>query len=499
MKTYSEYMDEISADELYEALLGYGFFAEHIPPFLTSTPFYYYCLQTAPQFSNKARQYVYYENIRNINIPRHLGIPTPMNYQKLCMCLKQNWSAIQDHFRNKTTNQIHKVSRIHIRKLQGKKHFFEMNYSNWKQDPSPDEDMIIDKYCVVYADISNCFPSIYTHSIPWALVGKDTAKTQRDRACWFNQIDYLTQNMKHGETHGLLIGPHVSNLLSEIILTAVDFKLVDKDCEYVRNIDDYTCYVRSEHEARQFLVDLQKKLREFDLTLNHRKTIIERLPLASTKSWVRKINSVTIITSYGKVNYKNCRAYLDFAIEIAQEEDSNSAVLKYAIKVLHGLDLTENAKRYMQQTVFHLCLIYPYLTPLLEDYIFSFCGTRTSEIQALSNKLYNLGMEDRRFEASSYALYFALKYGFKLDCVDVHRIIESKDCIQMLLGFLYFSSVGDNTSIKELKDHAWQLAQDDDDFNMNWLFTYEVLSAADLKDEWKAMKRAGVSFIKDSL
>ena len=47
-----------------------------------------------------------------------------------------------------------------------------MNYSNWKQDPSPDEDMIIDKYCVVYADISNCFPSIYTHSIPWALVGK---------------------------------------------------------------------------------------------------------------------------------------------------------------------------------------------------------------------------------------------------------------------------------------------------------------------------------------
>jgi hypothetical protein len=61
------------------------------------------------------------------------------------------------------------------------------------------------------------------------------------------------------------------------------------------------------------------------------------------------------------------------------------------------------------------------------------------------------------------------------------------------------SSVGDNTSIKELKDHAWQLAQDDDDFNMNWLFTYEVLSAADLKDEWKAMKRAGVSFIKDSL
>ena len=28
--------------------------------------------------------------------------------------------------------------------------------------------------------------------------------------------------MRNGETHGLLIGPHTSNLLSEIILTVVE-------------------------------------------------------------------------------------------------------------------------------------------------------------------------------------------------------------------------------------------------------------------------------------
>jgi len=31
-KMYTEFMDEISADELYEGLLAYGFFAEKLPP-----------------------------------------------------------------------------------------------------------------------------------------------------------------------------------------------------------------------------------------------------------------------------------------------------------------------------------------------------------------------------------------------------------------------------------------------------------------------------------
>lgn len=405
MKTYREYINEISADELYEALLGHGMFAENLPPFLTSIPFFDYCQSTSKTFADKPRQFVYYENIRNVNIPRPLGIPTPMNYQRLCMCLKENWCELQKHFERVTNNQKYKVSRIHIRKIYGKKYIFEMNYTNWKKDPNPDEDILLDKYYMVNADISKCFPSIYTHSIPWALVGKVKAKATKKKG-WFNEIDHFVQNAKYGETHGLIIGPHASNLISEIILSTVDNELVKNGWEYIRNIDDYTCYVKTEHEARQFLIDLQKELREFDLSLNHKKTKIRELPSAAVEHWVRKINSISIVTSYGKVDYKNCRAYLDFAIDTAKKEGDNSAVLKYAIKVLHGLELTDNAKQYMQKTVFHLCLIYPYLIPLLVECVFSFCKTPVSEIQAFSNKLYNMGLKCRTFEASSYALFF---------------------------------------------------------------------------------------------
>ena len=32
-----------------------------------------------------------------------------------------------------------------------------------------------------------------------------------------------------------------------------------------------------------------------------------------------------------------------------------------------------------------------------------------------------------------------------------------------------------------------------------WLFCYEVIAMSNLKDEWKKLKQAGVSFMKDGI
>ena len=72
----------------------------------------------------------------------------------------------------------------------------------------------------------------------------------------------------------------------------------------------------------------------------------------------------------GKLDFIGARAYLDSAIELMQSNKMNSAILNYAIKVLAGQELTPNAKEYCVKTIFHLCLIYPYLVPLLEKNVF---------------------------------------------------------------------------------------------------------------------------------
>ena len=224
-KKYADYMDEISADDLYKGLLAFGLFSNKIPPVFSSTPFFDYCVNNHPSFSNGDYDYVRYKTLRNINIPRQLGIPVPMAYEKMCSVLKSNWSNIQSHFHTYTDAQTHVISRIHIQKRKNKDELFEMNYDDWKNAGSPKDDLLIGKRFVVKADISTFFPSIYTHSIPWALVGKAVAKQNRSKSKWFNKIDKKCQEVKYGETHGLLIGPHASNLISEVILTVVDQEL----------------------------------------------------------------------------------------------------------------------------------------------------------------------------------------------------------------------------------------------------------------------------------
>ena len=81
MKTYSSFTDEISQAEIYEGLLGYGMFSEKLPPVFSSVSFFDYCLANTPAFQDKPRPHVFYESMRNTNVPRQLGIPDPRAYQ----------------------------------------------------------------------------------------------------------------------------------------------------------------------------------------------------------------------------------------------------------------------------------------------------------------------------------------------------------------------------------------------------------------------------------
>lgn len=265
-------------------MVGCGLFAEKIPNFLTSKEFLKYSKTIKIPVDNEPKDYIRYSSMRNINIPRPMAIPEPFVYVASCDFLKENWTKIQKHFKNNTKKDKYKVSRIHIRKIKEKCALFEMNYKNYEDDGSPEQDLIIRSKYVAIADISKCFPSIYSHAIAWSLVGKAYAKKNRNPSQWFNEIDIRTRNIKYGEPNGVLIGPHASNLISEIILTKVDKELRKKGFEYIRYIDDYTCYTKTHEEAEKFFLDLAAELSKYELALNLKKSEISPLPKASVKN-----------------------------------------------------------------------------------------------------------------------------------------------------------------------------------------------------------------------
>lgn len=188
----------------------------------------------------------------------------------------------------------------------------------------------------VDADIASCYPNIYTHALSWALVGKEEAKKHKNDDEWYNQIDTCCRNTKYGETNGLHIGPHVSNLLAEVVLCCIDNELVKLGYEYVRNIDDYECYVKSEDMAEKFLLDLSRILKTYEFDVNTKKIKVQKLPLPLDTDWVRALNEFykgDIKTWDGKeiFKYNRLRSYLDIAITLVGNT-GNYAALIYAIK-----------------------------------------------------------------------------------------------------------------------------------------------------------------------
>ncbi|MFA6760499.1 MAG: RNA-directed DNA polymerase [Sulfuricurvum sp.] len=518
-KTYYELLNELSSDDLFEGLLGYGLFAEKIPPFLTSENFLEFCKNPPENFNfdKTPKKYINYESIRNINIPRILSVPNPIAYYHLCKVLSDNWDKLLEYFRNKTEYQEYKISRIHIRKIDDnlkvftmcyqnlddidledysqliQKHIFEMNHKNFCTDDYPEPKLLIGKKYVVKADISNCFPSIYTHSLAWALVSKEVAKYNRDDSEWFNKIDIYARNLKDGETHGILIGNHSSNILSEIILTAIDEIMYEKGYRYIRNIDDYSCYIDTREKADEFLVDLSTELKQFGLMLNHKKTEILKLPLASTENWVRKLNSF-VFSNVSKLKLNEVRAYFDIALDLMIHNKENSAILNYSIKVLSKREMTQNAKDYFIDTIHHLVLLYPYLVTLLDQKIFSTFSIDKSKIESIAKDLFNLGESKKLYETMSYALFFSLKYNFILVESLFEKVEKTNDTILLLLSYLHDKKFVKHSKVmKQYKELAKELNEEIDEY---WIFVYEVLTAGLLTKEWKSMKKEEITFLR---
>ena len=528
-KTYLECMNEISADDLYEGLLGYGMFTEKLPQIFTSVPFYEFCKskKRKPSFKKGVHKWISFDVMRNTSVPRTMGIPNPFAYHYLCKELSDNWADIRKHFADKTWFLSDKISRIHIRKKRNSKSLFEMNYDSWKVDGDPVPYWKIGNKYVVKADISSCFPSIYTHALSWALIGKTAAKQCRnDKGKLCNKLDQACRTVKDGETHGLLIGPHASNLLSEIILTAVDDYLQNDsnlgEADFLRYIDDYQCYVSNQAEGEFFLQRLNQALKKFDLSLNHKKTKIEKLPEADINAWpeMLKTQALLLLPQVPKVSsesekveslkpelsYNTVKAYLDYAVSLMCTLSNDGATLSYAVKVLSNdrYIMSYGARSYFGKTMMHLAGIYPYLLRLLERYVFT---QYEMGKKRLSDKILADAMRINNFEAAYYALYFALKYNFPLDGINYQWILCSDDCILKLLGWLYAKKYSDEETVELFHAEALQEAQDQDETDRNWLFVYELLSLCDMNNiankentwinDWKAIKEAGVTFLKN--
>ena len=494
------YPDLLDSEKVFEGLLGYGMFSNLMPPCFTSESFFIAVQNKELKFPKRSvsHSYIDYKASRNTDVPRLLAIPHPESYWKLCKCIEKNWLNINKQI-GKPEN---KINFCHVKNIKGKKIIFEMNYKG--TDKWEEENMHIEyasgcRY-IVSADIATCFPSMYSHSIVWSVKGKDWAKENRKSTEWPNELDKYCRNIKDGETNGLLIGPHTSNIISEIILTTIDCELYGhKFTRIIRHIDDYKYYATDYNDAKKFIRRLSIELKKFELLLNNKKTKIIPSEESISNKWIFSINQFMFPDIRPEIGFTSVNSYINYAFHLAKE-NTNYAVLNYAIKVISGKKLSKRAKKLYVKKILQISLSKPYILPILEKYVFDcFVDKDYQFLKSFFEPMLKIALQSGSTDALAFLFYYAIKYKHTIPYLTkkkVDLIISLNDCISMTLAYIYVKSKKSDlvnafqAEAKRINDLS---NREKDKF---WLFLYEVLDHKDLSDFFKSLKDKKISFVK---
>ena len=230
---------------------------------------------------------------------------------------RKSWSKIKSLLCKRTL--VHSYS-VPVMKIKRGQKLTGVGINSWIQ--MAERDLIKDAgpfHFLTVTDIQNFYPSIYTHSISWAIDTKPVAKAQSNRNNYTflgNRVDKLFMNSRDGQTNGIPIGSLVSDIIAEIILTDVDDKLskklrekrLQKKVIITRYRDDYRVLSRNEEEGHIVIKMLNEILhREYDLHLNSDKThqysdIIE----GSFRPWLLEVRSSPILRKVYRDDVSEC-------------------------------------------------------------------------------------------------------------------------------------------------------------------------------------------------
>lgn len=285
---------------------------------------------------------------------RRFNIIHPYSYWHMVDTITANeadFQTIIEHLTAPTKTSSYTVPKLKKEEisLQGR------GISQWLK--FAEEDLIKDSSnydFLAVADIKNFYPSVYTHSIPWALYGKEFAKRRENRGYNLigNKLDKVFQNCREGQTNGIPVGNAVADFIAEVVMARVDRELdkglsKDLDCLIGRYRDDYRFLCKTEHDAKDNILRYLNMLLHdyFDLSLNGNKTTIHNeIIIESVRPWVRDTDKSPLLNGAIRKNFpsklsgRGLYEYLQETYELQYRFPDGRPAIRIINKITEAID-----------------------------------------------------------------------------------------------------------------------------------------------------------------
>ena len=290
---------------------------------------------------------------------RPIELINPVIYCLLIRVIKQNFKEIKNRFNKfqKNSEYIECMS-IPVVNMDNMKHEQKHQILEWwNQVEQKSIELSLSYDYIHHTDIVNCYGSIYTHSIAWALHGKEKMQDKNNRnddKLLGNKLDKLIRNMSEGQTNGIPQGSVMMDFIAEMVLGYADVllgcKLKDiKDYKIIRYRDDYRIFTNNPSDAKKILKELSIVLEKLGMKLSSEKTTSSQNVIESS---IKKDKLETLLIDFSKLNLQ--KQLLVIKSHVADKHPNSGTLIKMFSIYLKNIDKVISIKKTINQ--------YPYLT-----------------------------------------------------------------------------------------------------------------------------------------
>lgn len=246
---------------------------------------------------------------------RPIDLANPYLYYLLVrqMTTRGNWKEIKNRFSTFASPNIDVISIPKVKGDSDKSHKAACVSDWWENVEQKSLTLSLKFRYMFVTDITNCYGSIYTHSIAWALMGKDIAKSKKGKPGLLgNIIDTYMQGMQYGQTNGIPQGSVLFDFIAEMVLGYADSLLSKKlteegitEYKILRYRDDYRIFSNNKDELERIAFHLQAILADLNFQLNAKKTLLTENVIENAL----KPDKLAYIKSYPLYRKTNKRIY----------------------------------------------------------------------------------------------------------------------------------------------------------------------------------------------